>query len=245
MCTTNLKSPRAAEARIVKRLIVESCAKQDIQRGQRTQHADRSTAMSSSPVAFLLADLGVTKTHSSPHDSDDNPHSESAFRTMKCRLESPHRFMCIRDDSHAFCQEFLRWDNEEHGHSGLALLTPAVVPCERSRLILENRQSVLDRPARTLRAADTRTSRGCNRSLDQQTAKLRKQTSIDSVSMCLKTVDRRREPDDSAVNGTVRGIEDGPYCKDVSGAFANAGKWTSRWVFFGTPLVWQSSHFTK
>src|SRR5437773_8227834 len=82
--------------------------------------------MRSKPVAFLLADLGVTKTHSRPHVSDDNPYSESQFRTMKYRPEFPDRFGCIQD-SRAFCQSFFRWYNEEHRHSGVGLLTPATV----------------------------------------------------------------------------------------------------------------------
>ena len=130
-------------AELAKRLIEESCAKQNIQPGQLTLHADRGTSMSSKPVAFLLADLGVTKTHSRPHVSDDNPFSESQFRTMKYRPDFPDRFGCIQD-SRAFSQGFFRWYNEEHRHSGLALLTPAMVHYEQTALILEQRQSVLD-----------------------------------------------------------------------------------------------------
>jgi putative transposase len=98
-------------AELAKRLIEESCANQNIQRGQLTLHADRGTSMSSKPVAFLLADLGVTKTHSRPHVSDDNPYSESQFRTMKYRPEFPDRFGCIQD-SRAFCQGFFRTGGE-------------------------------------------------------------------------------------------------------------------------------------
>jgi putative transposase len=130
-------------AELAKRLIEESCAKQNIQRGQLTLHADRGTSMSSKPVAFLLADLGVTKTHSRPHVSDDNPYSESQFRTMKYRPEFPARFGCIQD-SRAFSQGFFRWYNEEHRHSGLGLLTPAMVHHNQTALILEQRQAVLD-----------------------------------------------------------------------------------------------------
>jgi putative transposase len=130
-------------AELAKRLIEESCEKQNIQRGQLTLHADRGTSMSSKPVAFLLADLGVTKTHSRPHVSDDNPYSESQFRTLKYRPEFPDRFGCIQD-SRAFCQGFFRWYNEEHRHSGLALLTPAMVHYGQTARILEQRQTVLD-----------------------------------------------------------------------------------------------------
>jgi putative transposase len=127
-------------AELAKRLIQESCVKQQIHRGQLTLHADRGTSMSSKPVAFLLADLGVTKTHSRPHVSDDNPYSESQFRTLKYRPEFPDRFGCIQD-SRAFCQGFFRWYNEEHRHSGLALLTPAMVHYGQTARILEQRQS--------------------------------------------------------------------------------------------------------
>ena len=130
-------------AELAQRLIEESCAKQKIQRGQLTLHADRGTSMSSKPVAFLLADLGVTKTHSRPHVSDDNPYSESQFRTMKYRPEFPARFGCIQD-SRAFSQGFFRWYNEEHRHSGLGLLTPAMVHYNQTPLILQQRQTVLD-----------------------------------------------------------------------------------------------------
>ena len=130
-------------AELAKRLIQESCAKQNIRPGQLTLHADRGTSMSSKPVAFLLADLGVTKTHSRPHVSDDNPYSESQFRTLKYRPEFPDRFGCIQD-SRAFSQGFFRWYNQEHRHSGLGLLTPAMVHYNQTALILEQRQTVLD-----------------------------------------------------------------------------------------------------
>ena len=144
-------------AELAKRLIQESCNKQRIQPGQLTLHADRGTSMSSKPVAFLLADLGVTKTHSRPHVSDDNPYSESQFRTMKYRPEFPDRFGCIQD-SRAFCQRFFRWYNQEHRHSGLGLLTPAMVHYGQAENILRQRQEVLDvayqrHPERFVRSA--------------------------------------------------------------------------------------------
>ena len=130
-------------AELAKRLIEESCKKQRIQPGQLTLHADRGTSMSSKPVAFLLADLGVTKTHSRPHVSDDNPYSESQFRTMKYRPEFPDRFGCIQH-SRAFCQGFFRWYNEEHRHSGLGLLAPAMVHYGQAESVVRERQAVLD-----------------------------------------------------------------------------------------------------
>ena len=144
-------------AELAKRLIEESCAKQNIQRGQLTLHADRGSSMSSKPVAFLLADLGVTKTHSRPHVSDDNPYSESQFRTMKYRPEFPDRFGCIQD-SRAFCQGFFRWYNDEHRHSGLGLLAPAMVHYGQAESVVRQRQAVLDvayqlHPERFVRSA--------------------------------------------------------------------------------------------
>ncbi len=144
-------------AELAKRLIEESCKKQDIQPGQLTLHADRGTSMRSKPVALLLADLGVTKTHSRPHVSDDNPFSESQFRTLKYRPEFPDRFGCIQD-SRAFCQSFFRWYNEEHRHSGIGLLTPAAVHYGQAENVLRQRQKVLDvayqrHPERFVRSA--------------------------------------------------------------------------------------------
>jgi putative transposase len=144
-------------AELAKRLIEESCKKQHIQPGQLTLHADRGTSMSSKPVAFLLADLGVTKTHSRPHVSNDNPYSESQFRTLKYRPEFPDRFGCLQD-SRAFCQGFFRWYNGEHRHSGLGLLTPAMVHYGQAENILRQRQEVLDvayqlHPERFVRSA--------------------------------------------------------------------------------------------
>src|SRR5213594_2595915 len=130
-------------AELAKRRIEESCKKQCIRPGQLTLHADRGTSMRSKPVAFLLADLGVTKTHSRPHVSDDNPYSESQFRTLKYRPEFPDRFGCIQD-SRAFCQSFFRWYNEEHRHSGIGLLTPATVHYGQAENFLRQRQDVLD-----------------------------------------------------------------------------------------------------
>ena len=144
-------------AELAKRLIEESCKKQQIQPGQLTLHADRGTSMRSKPVALLLADLGVTKTHSRPHVSDDNPFSESQFRTMKYRPEFPDRFGCIQD-SRAFSQSFFRWYNNEHRHSGIALLTPATVHYGQAENVLRQRQNVLDvayqlHPERFVRSA--------------------------------------------------------------------------------------------
>src|SRR2546426_2846170 len=110
-------------AELAKRLIEESCKKQCIRPGQLTLHADRGSSMKSKPVAFLLADLGVTKTHSRPHVSDDNPFSEAQFKTLKYRPDFPERFGSP-EHARAHCQDFFPWYNTEHHHVALGLLTP-------------------------------------------------------------------------------------------------------------------------
>ena len=130
-------------AELAKRLIASTCDKQNIAPGQLTLHADRGSSMTSQPVAFLMADLGVTKTHSRPYVSDDNPYSESHFRTLKYRPDFPERFGCIQD-SRSFCQQFFAWYNEEHRHSGIELLTPAMVHYGQAPAIVKQRQLVLD-----------------------------------------------------------------------------------------------------
>lgn len=130
-------------ADLAKEFIEEAVGKHQIPAGQLTIHADRGRVMKSKPVAFLMADLGVTKSHSRPYVSDDNPYSESHFRTMKYRPEFPDRFGCIQD-SRAFCQQFFQWYNEEHRHSGIALLAPAMVHFGEAPTVLAQRQAVLD-----------------------------------------------------------------------------------------------------
>jgi putative transposase len=113
-------------APLAERLIAETLAKQQIPRHQLTIHADRGSAMRSKPVAFLLADLGVTKTHSRPYTSTDNPYSEAHFKTLKYRPGFPARFTSILE-ARAFCRHFFPWYNEQHRHSGIGLMTPSTV----------------------------------------------------------------------------------------------------------------------
>ena len=127
---------------LAEELISQTCARQGIQRGQLTVHADRGSAMTSKPVALLLADLGVTKTHSRPHVSNDNPYSEAQFKTLKYRPDYPTRFGCLQD-ARAWAAEFFNWYNREHHHTGLALLTPADVHFRRAEAVLQKRQAVL------------------------------------------------------------------------------------------------------
>ncbi len=128
---------------LAQRLISQSCRRQGIVQGKLTLHADRGSSMRSKPVAMLLADLGVTKTHSRPHTSDDNPFSEAQFKTLKYRPDFPDRFGSI-EDARAHCADFFQWYNDEHHHSGLALFTPGDVHYQRVADRIIERQAALD-----------------------------------------------------------------------------------------------------
>jgi putative transposase len=130
-------------ATLAARLITATCEKQVIPAGQLTIHADRGTAMTAKSVALLLADLGVTRTHSCPHVSDDNPYSEAQVKTLKYHPTFPERFGSIQD-ARAFCQSFFPWYNTEHRHDGLGLLTPEMVHYGHVAAILEQRRVVLE-----------------------------------------------------------------------------------------------------
>lgn len=130
-------------AALAQRLIEETCHKQAIQPHQLTIHADRGSSMTSKPVAFLLADLGITKTHSRPHTSNDNPFSEAQFKTLKYRPAFPERFGSI-EEARAFCQPFFTWYNQEHHHTGIGLLSPHVVHHGLAEKVLEARRNILN-----------------------------------------------------------------------------------------------------
>ena len=130
-------------AALAEELIAATCVRQNIQPGQLTIHADRGSSMTSKPVALLMADLGVTKTHSRPHVSNDNPFSESQFKTLKYRPDYPERFGC-QQDARSWATEFFDWYNYEHHHSALGLLTPADVHFGRALAVLQQRQEVLE-----------------------------------------------------------------------------------------------------
>ena len=130
-------------AELAKRFLEETIRKHGIEPGQLNVHSDRGRVMRAKPVALLLSDLGVTKSHSRPYVSDDNPFSESQFRTLKYRPEFPDRFGCIQD-SRAFCQQFFPWYNEQQRHSGIAMLTPAMVHYGQAAAVMTQRQAVLD-----------------------------------------------------------------------------------------------------
>ena len=134
----------AENARNAETLLADTITKQHIGDGHLTVHSDNGSPMIAKPVGFLLADLGVTKSHSRPHCSNDNPFSESQFRTMKYRPKFPDRFGCI-EDAEAFCQTFFAWYNNEHRHSGIGFHTPSDVHHGRAEAIRTQRGIVLDR----------------------------------------------------------------------------------------------------
>lgn len=123
-------------------LIRQSCAREGIRRDELTVHADRGSSMRSKPVAFLLADLGVTKTHSRPYTSTDNPYSEAQFKTLKYQPDFPERFGSI-EDARAFLVRFFGWYNGEHRHGGIGLVTPLQRHDGTDRRVYRDRQEVL------------------------------------------------------------------------------------------------------
>lgn len=127
---------------LAERLIAETIDKQNVTRDQLTLHADNGPSMTSRPVAFLLADLGVTNSHSRPHTSNDNPFSEAGFKTLKYRPDFPDRFT---DIIHArdHCHTFFTWYNQSHRHSGIAMMTPEQVHYGRAAIVHERRSKVL------------------------------------------------------------------------------------------------------
>ena len=146
-------------AALAETLIAETCAKQNIGRDQLTLHADRGSVMRSKPVAFLLSDLGVTKTHTRPYTSNDNPYSEAQFKTLKYRPDYPDRFGSLMD-ARGWAQDFFTWYNNEHYHTGLNLMTPATVHYGQAETVRDQRAQVLQaayraHPERFVRGAPT------------------------------------------------------------------------------------------
>lgn len=134
---------RRESSTLANRLISATLCKQGIGRDELTLHADRGSSPASKSVALLLADLGVRKSHSRPHTSNDNPFSESQFKTLKYHPRFPASFGSL-EDARSFCQRFFGWYNNDHRHTSLALLSPADVHYGRGEQVLEQRQAVLD-----------------------------------------------------------------------------------------------------
>jgi putative transposase len=129
-------------AALAEKLIADTCTKQGIGGDQLTLHADRGSSMTSRPVAFLLAGLGITQSHSRPHVSNDNPYSEAQFKTLKYRPYFPDRFTSI-EHARAHCREFFPWYNDQHRHSGLGLHTAADVHHGHATAVQAARAAVL------------------------------------------------------------------------------------------------------
>jgi len=127
---------------LARKLIQESALKQGIQANQLTIHSDNGPSMKSHTVSRLLEHLGIEKTHNRPYTSNDNPFSESQFKTLKYRPEFPVRCQSL-NHAEAFCQQFFSWYNKEHYHSGIAWLTPESVHYQRDQTILKQRHAVL------------------------------------------------------------------------------------------------------
>lgn len=124
-------------------LLEEALLRHKVDRGQLTLHADRGSTMTSKSLALLLDDLGVARSHSRPHTSNDNPYSEAHFKTLKYKAGFPEHFGSL-EDARAFCRAFFTWYNTQHYHSGLALLTPETVHTGRAPEVLKERGKVLD-----------------------------------------------------------------------------------------------------
>jgi putative transposase len=135
-------APRES-AELARHLIETTCERQGVSNSDLIIHSDRGTSMTSKTVALLLADLGITKSHNRPHVSNDNPYSESQFKTLKYHPAFPKRFGCF-EDARAFCQKFFDWYNNEHYHSGIALMTPRTVHYGFGNACNRARQNVLN-----------------------------------------------------------------------------------------------------
>jgi putative transposase len=128
---------------LARQLVRETSAKEGIQPDTLVLHADRGSPMIAGSMGELLVELGITKSHSRPRVSNDNPYSEAQFKTVKYRPAFPGRFQG-RDHVHGWARETFTWYNHHHYHSALALLTPAIVHAGQAEAVLADRQQTLD-----------------------------------------------------------------------------------------------------
>lgn len=135
---------RRANAELAKHFIEQTLQREGIEPGQAVVHADRGAEMTAKPVCELLDNLGVVRSHSRPHVSDDNPFSESQFRTLKYHPEFPDRFGSFQH-AHDHLDVFFPWYNQEHRHSGIAMLTPAMVHHGQADRVLTARHGVMQK----------------------------------------------------------------------------------------------------
>lgn len=137
----------AESATLFQPLFDDAIQKHNVRPGQLTLHADRGAPMKAKATAFLLADLGVTRSHNRPHTSNDNPFSESHFKTLKYQPRFPRRFGCI-EDARGFCRRFFDWYNQDHHHAGIGLMTPDQVHYGQIDAVHAARQVTLDQAFR-------------------------------------------------------------------------------------------------
>ena len=185
----------AETAALFQPLFNDAVEKHGVEPGQLTLHADRGGPMKAKATALLLADLGVTKSHSRPYTSNDNPFSESCFKTLKYQPQFPKRFGCI-EDAKTFIRHFFDWYNRDHHHAGIGLMTPDQVHYGQAEEVYDARQKILDRafeanPERFVRNA-AKTAPKTNRRLDQPAVQNTRNPSLNSKTGCLKIVDTLR-----------------------------------------------------
>jgi putative transposase len=137
----------AESAALFQPLFDDAIAKHNVPPGQLTLHADRGGPMKAKATALLLADLGVTRSHSRPHTSNDNPFSESQFKNLKYQPQFPERFGCI-EDARLFLRHYFDWYNQDHHHGGIGLMTPNQVHYGQADAVYTARQHTLDRVCR-------------------------------------------------------------------------------------------------
>jgi len=126
-----------------KELFIDAMGKHAVPRDQLTLHADRGGPMKAKTTALMLVDLGVLKSHSRPHTSNDNPFSEAHFKTLKYQPEFPKKFETIKQ-ARDFCRRFFAWYNEEHHHAGIGLMTPDQIHFGQAEAVYAARQATLD-----------------------------------------------------------------------------------------------------
>ena len=137
----------AETATLFQPLSDDAITKHNVPPGQLTLHADRGAPMKAKATAFLLADLGITRSHNRPHTSNDNPFSESHFKTLKYQPRFPKRFGCI-EDARSFCRAFYGWYHKDHHHAGIGLMTPDQARYSQIDAVHAARQVTLDQAFR-------------------------------------------------------------------------------------------------
>jgi putative transposase len=142
-CAVGWRVAPSESAAVAEHLVRETCRKHQIEPGQLVVHADRGSPMTSKSLAILLVDLGVAQSHSRPQVSNDNPYSEAQFKTLKYCPQFPERFGSLQD-ARKFCREFFEWYNNDHRHSGIGMLTPAVVHSGLGQAVLARRREILE-----------------------------------------------------------------------------------------------------